>query len=469
MDRDIQDFVKKYSEALKEDYAAIFAGAGLSVSSGYVDWKMLLKEMAESIELDIEKESDLIAVAQYYTNKYENRNEINQTLINNFTKETKANVSLTKLTELPIKTYWTTNYDSLIETTLRNQNKKVDVKKSIPNLSINLPDKDVVLYKMHGDIESPDKAIITKDDYEAYTLTHSLFITALQGDLISKTFLFIGFSFEDPNLNLILSRIRLLLGQNKRIHYCFFEKINRKKFDNDIEYNYALIKQELKIKDLLRYSIKAIMLDSYKEIPKILDELNRRTSIESIFISGSAAEYGNFPEPIQFISKLSQEIVKNKFKLVTGFGNGVGPYVINGALNELATSGNTNYDKQLLMRPAPYDATKQAKVKKKYHTNMIDESGVVIFVFGNKNVDNNIVNSSGVREEFEMAKKKKKYIIPIGSTGYCSEEILNEIVDNIKDYSYLNKYIDTLLHETDHKKIIDTVIKILSDIREVKL
>ena len=75
------------------------------------------------------------------------------------------------------------------------------------NLAITLSDRDAVIYKMHGDVSQVHKAVITRDDYEKYELTHSLFTTALQGDLVSKTFLFIGFSFNDPNLNYILSRI----------------------------------------------------------------------------------------------------------------------------------------------------------------------------------------------------------------------------------------------------------------------
>jgi hypothetical protein len=34
-------FITKYSKAIKEGYAAVFVGAGLSHGSGYVDWKNL--------------------------------------------------------------------------------------------------------------------------------------------------------------------------------------------------------------------------------------------------------------------------------------------------------------------------------------------------------------------------------------------------------------------------------------------
>ena len=61
---------------------------------------------------------------------------------------------------------------------------------------------------MHGDVDHASDAIICKDDYEAYPLKMAAFVSALRGDLIEKTFLFLGFSFTDPNIDYILSRVR---------------------------------------------------------------------------------------------------------------------------------------------------------------------------------------------------------------------------------------------------------------------
>ena len=47
-------FIKNYLSALNNGDAAIFAGAGLSAPSGCVNWKQLLREIAEELELDIE-------------------------------------------------------------------------------------------------------------------------------------------------------------------------------------------------------------------------------------------------------------------------------------------------------------------------------------------------------------------------------------------------------------------------------
>lgn len=76
-----KELINNFAKAVIEGYAAVFAGAGLSRGSGYVDWKNLLKPLAEEIGLDIDKEDDLISVAQFYRNEKMNRGAINSKLI----------------------------------------------------------------------------------------------------------------------------------------------------------------------------------------------------------------------------------------------------------------------------------------------------------------------------------------------------------------------------------------------------
>ena len=208
----LSEFKKAYSKAIQEGYAAIFAGAGLSKASGFVNWKELLNDLAQEIQLDVEKEPDLVEVAQYYCNEKRSRNEINEKILNRFVTESQESESIRILADLPIRVFWTTNYDHLLEDTLKKYGKRIDIKMTIESLATNLSGNDAVVYKMHGDYLDPSSCVILKDDYEIYNDKRQLFTTTLQGDLVSKTFLFIGFSFEDPNLKYILSRIRILLA-----------------------------------------------------------------------------------------------------------------------------------------------------------------------------------------------------------------------------------------------------------------
>ncbi len=221
MNHQIKIFIDKFAKEIKENNAGIFAGAGLSKPSGYVNWSELLAPLAEELGIDISRESDLVSLAQYYCNEKGGRGEINRVILEEFASERSFTNNHSILARLPISTYWTINYDSLIEDALKSYGRNPDVKYTIEQLALTKPSRDCVVYKMHGDKQHPSNAIILKEDYEVYSRKYEPFVTALSGDLVSKTFLFIGLSFTDPNLDYILSRIRINYGDNQRPHYTF--------------------------------------------------------------------------------------------------------------------------------------------------------------------------------------------------------------------------------------------------------
>ena len=291
METEIKKFIKEYSSEILDGNAAIFAGAGLSMSCGMSSWKELLKDIAEELKLDIDRENDLLSIAQFYYNKKRGRGEINQQLIKAFKKKVTLSDNHRILASLPISTYWTTNYDHLIEESLEDEGKIVDIKKTIENLAQSIPHRDVVIYKMHGDVDDPSKTVLLKDDYEIYHQKNALFITSLKSDLLSKTFLFIGFSFDDPNLSYILSKIRILLEEDAKPHYCIFRSVRRDDFEDEKIFTYEKIRQELRMDDLKRYGIRPILIEKFEQIKDILFHIKTKVLSKSIFISGAAEKY----------------------------------------------------------------------------------------------------------------------------------------------------------------------------------
>lgn len=465
----INIFIKKYANAITEGYAAILAGAGLSRASGYVNWKELLSEFADSIDLDVEKEGDLVEIAQFYCNSNGGRGAMNDAIYQKFTKYAETNESLQILSSMPIETYWTTNYDQLIETTLRNVGKRVDVKITPDSLAVVKTDRNAIVYKMHGDCDNPSKCVLTKDDYESYNIYRQLFTTALQGDLISKTFLFIGFSFDDPNLKYILSRIRVLLGENRREHYFFSKSILRSEFASDDEYQYSKNRRELQIQDLLRYGIHAINIDSYSEIPTILKRISLYVNTKNIFIAGSCRNYGDWDskEAYRFMYLLGYKLIEYGFSLHTGLIEGVGPQVANGALTAI-NKFDFQIDKHLRITTLPLIDGKsehmEKKAKKMFQDNMISEAGIVIFIFGNNYYNGKLESSLGVMGDYERAKEQNKFMIPIGSTGFASLDILNEMENDKEKYPYLKNFWNFLRTERDPQKLSDLIIEIIKKI-----
>lgn len=464
-------FIKKFSKAIQEGNAAVFAGAGTSVDAGFVNWKKLVEPFADEIDLDIEKESDLIGLTQYYINsKSGNRGTINQQIIKEFSSTDAETKVMNLLTRLPITTYWTTNYDKVIENGLINNNRRGDIKRKTDDLAISVSDSDAIVYKMHGDVDSPKDAVISKDDYERYSDKNSLFVTALRGDLVSKTFLFVGFSFEDPNLESILGKVNVLLGDNKREHYCIQKQVSEKDYDgNTEEYNYAKIKQDLKIKDLQRYGIETVLVDAYSEISDLILKIEEAYLKNTIFISGSISDYNEnwSKEKVnQYCYDLSSFLVSKDYKIISGFGLGIGSSVINGALDEIYKTKYRHVSEHLGLFPFPQHDDGEKSIAERWTDNrnqMISEAGVCIFIFGNKKVNGEVVSASGMMEEFRIAKERGKIIIPIGSTGFAAKEIFDEMKGS-GNYSYLNNYWDILETEEDSEKVLSVIHSIIKGV-----
>jgi len=108
-------FIRRYSEAIGSGGVAIFGGAGLSRSAGYVDRRSLLRDIASELKLDIDRETDLIAIAQYHLNEKRHRGRLNQAIVDELAKSATPTRAHHILARLPISTAWATNYDQRLE------------------------------------------------------------------------------------------------------------------------------------------------------------------------------------------------------------------------------------------------------------------------------------------------------------------------------------------------------------------
>lgn len=433
------ELISRYGHALQGGHAALFIGAGMSRAGGFVDWRGLMREIAHDLGLDVDAESDLIAVAQYCYNKYQGRDRLNQLLITEFTKEAVLTENHRLIASLPVGTLWTTNYDTLIEQSMSDVHKRLDVKTTQENFATTLLDRDATLYKMHGDISQPHEAVITKDDYETYHEEREAFSIALKGDLLEKTFLFLGFSFSDPNIDHILSRIRALLGRHERSHYCIIKKPDKPRGGEQTKHDYETRKLQLRVADLSRYGIHTVLIDRYEEVTEILRELQKRAYLRDIFVSGSAHDFSPLgKDRIDSLAKLvGKEIVARNYNLVSGFGLGLGGTVTIGALEERYSTDRPRGSIRFFPFPQsePSGMTK-AQVYTRFREEMLANVGFSIFLCGNRlDPTTNKVNiGHGVIEEFEITCKLGRYPIPVGATGHAAKEIWERVRRDPKRY-----------------------------------
>ncbi len=429
-----EQFLREFTKELHNRNVAAFIGAGFSMSTGFLDWKTLLEHIIEDLGLDPEKEHDLVSVAQYFVNKSgSNKNVLTRTILHNFGVSKIPTKSHEILASLPIHTFWTTNYDRLIEKSLEDAKKVPDVKHTVEHLSVTWPNRDAVVYKMHGDVCDPTNAVICKDDYERYPFKMGQFASLLKGDLIKKTFLFLGFSFTDPNIDFILSRVRAVLENDQREHYCIQKKITRLPIETEKDFEYRQLKQDYFIRDLKRKNIQTVEVEAYEDIPRLLEKVAIRFKRTSIFVSGAAAEFGTWKPhgADSFLYELGVSLSEAQNCIITGSGIGIGGAIINGALEHFDKTGIAISEDHLIMRPFPHTASGKpaSKVRwTRYREAMIKHAGIALFVFGNKkDSSGKIAVSTGMREEFDLCVSAGVVPIPVGATGYMAETLWKEV------------------------------------------
>ena len=220
------------------------------------------------------------------------------------------------------------------------------------------------------------------------------------------------------------------------------------------------------------------MVESYEEITQILKEIEQKFRMRSIFISGSAEEYGEWgrERAVKLVHKLSAKLVSKQYRIVNGFGWGIGSAVINGALEQIYKNPKKHSEEQLVIKPFPQFATGDKELSdlwKEYRERMISLTGIAIFLFGNKKNPENeseIVLAGGVKKEFEIALKVGCIPIPIGSTGYMASQLWDEIKSDITKYFVgiegIEEDLNILQQEQQADKVIASVVRIVEAINK---
>lgn len=412
----------------------------MSIASGYVDWKKLLEPISKQLRLN--PNIDLTEIAQYYEDKF-GRQGLNSLVFNEFDKIPKNNENINWLSKMPISEYWTTNYDHVIEQAIKKQGKSYQKLVKKEDFKYHKIGREVAIYKMHGDKDSPDDVVLTKEDYQNYDIDRGIFTRMLSVELIRKSFVFIGFSFNDPNLERILSIAKQTLqGKAPQTHYCFMRKVqlidylnehNRLEIQNIEKYIRDNNYQILRCNSMVKYGIQTILINDYDEITLMLKHLYNKYITNNVFISGginpaNLSDYGTFKmvndtnlnlnSAESFLTMLGRDLVDNGFHIYTGFGAGVGNYVLAGVLqsNKNRLNGEViNDDIHISSMMSVMDLEKKNRIRRK----MIEQcsSSIIVFGYGKKD--------SGTYQEYHIAKDDNKYIIPVKKTGFAAKEIYN--------------------------------------------
>ena len=462
------DLINEVVRKLEHRSLSVFLGAGMSYDASHLDWESLINPYRAQLK---KPEPDPILALQYYqTSKNVESITIKKEIAEKFFG-LKGDVRHHILSRLPIRNYWTTNVDTIMEDSITDVGLKRDVINNNEAFITAQERRDNIVYKLHGDIKTPADIVILQDDYDEYPKTHSHFITALENEFATNTMLFLGYSLKDPDVYSILNKLKLQ-GTRLNQHYLI---LKRDKEDEELQY--------YRFKEFGKKGIITCFIDNYSEVGEILNSIYKKYMARKVFISGSSSgDYGPFnkEEAQKMLYDLGYNLIE-KFQyqsvdIISGYGLGVGPFLVEGAAEAVATN-NLDFAQRILIYPFPkkyYSIPENERSEKlkeqfvQYRGKMIDKCGIAFFMFGTKTDKNTgeTIIANGMLEEFEIAHKQGKYVFPIGCTGGAAKVLAEKVLSDYKAYNDTPVEVEKLFFElnmSDIKpdKIIHNILQIV--------
>ncbi len=261
--------IKELHHAMNEQRLCVFVGAGVSKSSEtdgikLPSWEDLIKSFQE--ELELPNEQDYLKLAQLYHLQFGEFSYYKK-LKSFFNIEASPSFVHQLILRLNPKNIITTNWDCLLEKSISQNLDLFDVVVSDEDLAkSSLPRK---LVKMHGDFEHHN-IVFKEDDYLNYENNYPLISNYVKGVLSTNAVLFLGYSYNDIDLKLIMMWLRNNAKSRQPMYLVTFSE------------------SKSQIKYLENQGIQVVVLP---EVNKNYDRLDSYSSRVASFIS-SVLNYG---------------------------------------------------------------------------------------------------------------------------------------------------------------------------------
>lgn len=242
----------------KEDKLVIFIGAGLSMSCGLPNWNKLTVEILEGLR-EYEKKCDKyinainddimspVDVLQKIDTLKFNAIEILEKIIRSHDDKvpSAAHQILGSISTKII----TTNYDTLLE----RQYKDFEVVSYSNQYKVSkISSYDKYIFKIHGDINEPDKCIYFPSQYDGlYNGNEQASIFELKKIITDKSILFLGFSLSDPYINHVMDFVGELYNGYTQEHFIISTEV-------------------IKVENV---RLTSIIIDSYEDLDNKLNQI----------------------------------------------------------------------------------------------------------------------------------------------------------------------------------------------------
>jgi len=197
-----------------------FIGAGLSARFNIPSWSQLIDLIANELGWDAEVfklSGTFLQLAEYYVAVKGSigplRSKMDK-LFNPADDQILASKSHMKLVDLGFPLIYTTNFDEIIERSFKLRGKVFRTIASIDDIQ-EAPSDVAQIVKFHGTFSDDKSLVVTETNYFDRLDFESPLDIKLRADMLGKSLLFIGYSFSDLNIRLMLYKLSKLRREHK--------------------------------------------------------------------------------------------------------------------------------------------------------------------------------------------------------------------------------------------------------------
>jgi len=430
-----EHFVKEVASKMRSSMCDIFVGSGISAPSGIPTWSDFLEPYAQQLGLRLHDDDDLPMIAQYIVNSNTgNRNIVSQAVFNTFGRDYCINEYHMAISNFPIKTVWTTNYDNLLEKAFSDRNFRVITSESTllhPHDNVN-----VEIVKLHGCAKQASKEVIlTQADYDCFLNDKPKLSQRLREAIINRSIFFLGYSYHDPNIREIMTQAYQMMDRITNPHYILLNDLKQKENETNDEFKQRKIRFKLWISELNRIGILELIVPR-EDIAAVLRDIDREAHEKAIFVTGShnpgdlqAKEYA------QKIGRILAQMTD--VTLNNGQSSGIGNEVLSSFM-QFVIDRKQDINKRIRIYPNPYaispayaDDPALIPNLKMARLPLVTNSKIVITFPGN----------IGTNAEVEVARTKQRLVFPVlwDKNHYESLPIRNLLAD-LENMALLKEY-----------------------------
>ncbi|MBA3871066.1 MAG: SIR2 family protein, partial [Anaerolineae bacterium] len=247
-------------KAINNKTCIVFVGAGISQSANLPGWRELVNRMktraiergflSDDTQLELEShiQKDELLLALDFLDDALGKSDVCEFIQETFMEvDPKITSVHRQITNIPFFAAVTSNYDQLLEQAYKASGKdnfRVFTHADTAALSLTRASRNFFMCYLHGLAQKCETIVLSQTDYRNLMHSNRPYHSFLEYILTSFQILFLGFSLNDPDINLLMEQIQAITNGYTPTHYALIPKseiTNLKKTNYRKKYNIEIL------------------------------------------------------------------------------------------------------------------------------------------------------------------------------------------------------------------------------------